>query len=114
MRDNGLFEPMLESSALLKKLTILHSDYFKENAPDHKKRLKKELHDLETRLIMQKATETIALIESQIINFNQGIMNDKKAKELAGKYESINQIKEMTDKLTETGVKNYFPRRLHF
>lgn len=114
MRDNGLFESMLESSSLLKKLTVLHSDYFKEASPDHKKRLKKELHELETKLIVQKAKETIATIESEIANNYHGALNPKKANELAGKYETIKQIKETTDKLTETWIKNYFPWRLHF
>ncbi len=59
---------MLESSALLKKLTVLHSDYFKETSPDHKKRLKTEIHTLEQRLILQKAKETIDALDSEIQN----------------------------------------------
>lgn len=114
MRDNGLFESMIESSALLKKLTILHSDYFKETSPDHKKRLKAEIHTLEQRLILQKAKEAIEAIESEIQNNYRGEMNDKKARDLTGKYETINEIKNITNKLTETWVKNYFPWRLHF
>jgi hypothetical protein len=110
--SDGLFEK--ESGVLLKRLTILHSDYFKETAPDHKKRLKKEIHDLENRIIMQKAKETIANIESEIANNYHGVMTDKKAKELAEKYKTINQIKETIEKLSEYGVKNYFPWKLHF
>lgn len=110
--SDGLFEK--ESGVLLKRLTILHGDYFKETAPDHKKRLKKEIHDLEKRIIVQKAKETIANIESEISNNYHGVMTDKKAKELAEKYKTLNSIKEITDKLTEYGVKDYFPWRLHF
>jgi adenine-specific DNA-methyltransferase len=110
--SDGLFEK--ESGVLLKRLTILHNDYFKETAPDHKKRLKKEIQELEKRLILQKAKETISNIDSEIKNHYNGMINDKKAKELASKYETMNQIKAMTDKLNEYGVKNYFPWRLHF
>lgn len=111
MKD-WLFER--ESSVLLKRLTLLHADYFKENTPDHKKILKQDIHDLENRIIIQKAKETIDNLESEISNNYRGEITDKKSQELANKHHTIKQINDMIDHLTETGVKNYFPWRLHF